>query len=244
LTEHRSGVDILGIKPIADATKIVVKGSVDGASAFLSRICLPAAEEFGLLLRDKVRVWRARNAAGIATRAEKLLTDANAPAGVRAHPRLVGQILEQGSWSDSGDLQQQWAGLLASSCDESGEDDSNLMFVDLLSRLSATQVRILNFAVVHAGKTVSDAGLLMPQIFDVAQQELVALTDVTDLHRLDREVDHLVALGLLVTGLAGFQTRGTQVQLTPAPLALQMYVRCQGFRGDPVAFFGVIREST
>lgn len=32
----------------------LAQGAVDGAGAFLGRICLPAAEEFGLLLRDKV----------------------------------------------------------------------------------------------------------------------------------------------------------------------------------------------
>lgn len=52
---RQHGLDVLGIKPVAEAVNTVTKGTVEGASAFLSRICLPAAEEFGFLLQDKVR---------------------------------------------------------------------------------------------------------------------------------------------------------------------------------------------
>jgi hypothetical protein len=45
------GIDLLR-KPVEEAVKIATKGAVDGVGAFLSRICLPAAEEFGLLCRD------------------------------------------------------------------------------------------------------------------------------------------------------------------------------------------------
>jgi hypothetical protein len=50
-----------GLKPFGEATKILAQGTVDGASAFLSRICLPAAEEFGIVLKDQVRHWRNQN---------------------------------------------------------------------------------------------------------------------------------------------------------------------------------------
>ncbi len=70
--ENRS-LDLLGIKPIADSIHTVTQAVVDGATEFLSRMCLPAAEEFGLLLRDRVSHWRAVNAAKIATKAELLV---------------------------------------------------------------------------------------------------------------------------------------------------------------------------
>lgn len=63
--------DIFGIRPLAEAINTLTKGAVDGAGAFLSRICLPAAEEFGLMLRDKVSSWRAKNAVAIIQKAEK-----------------------------------------------------------------------------------------------------------------------------------------------------------------------------
>ena len=53
---------LLGINGLSDSVKVATQGFVDGAAAFLSRMCLPAAEEFGLALRDRVSAWRARNA--------------------------------------------------------------------------------------------------------------------------------------------------------------------------------------
>jgi hypothetical protein len=122
-------LDILGIKPIADSINIATKAIFDGSSEFLSRICLPAAEEFGLLLRDRVSHWRAVNAARIVADAESIV--ANLPDSVqrRAHPRIVAQIIEHGSWIESDEVQKMWAGLLASSCTVDGADDSSLIVI-------------------------------------------------------------------------------------------------------------------
>jgi hypothetical protein len=75
--------DILGIKPIAEAVNTLTKASVDGTAAFLGRICLPAAEEFGYLLQDKVRAYRAGNVTKIAAKAEAKL--AEHPEGQNLH---------------------------------------------------------------------------------------------------------------------------------------------------------------
>ena len=65
MSENQSqSLDVLGIKPVGEAITTAVKGTVDGAAAFLSRICLPAAEEFGLLLRDRVSHLRAFGVGG------------------------------------------------------------------------------------------------------------------------------------------------------------------------------------
>ena len=53
-------LDLLGIKGLSDSVKATTQGLLDGAAAFLSRVCLPAAEEFGLVLRDRVSAWRAK----------------------------------------------------------------------------------------------------------------------------------------------------------------------------------------
>jgi hypothetical protein len=53
--ENKSGFDLLGIQGISDSVRIATERTFDGAAAFLSRVCLPVAEEFGLLLRDRIR---------------------------------------------------------------------------------------------------------------------------------------------------------------------------------------------
>jgi hypothetical protein len=133
-------LDLLGVKPIAKAIDRTTEETLAGAGAFLSRICLPAAEEFGLLLKDRVSFWRAKNAAKIATKAERLTTGAREP--LEAHPRLVWEIIDKGSWADDEAVQDMWSGLLSSSCTSQG-DDGNILFVSLLERLTALEVRLL-----------------------------------------------------------------------------------------------------
>ena len=94
--EPTKSIDVLGLKPFGDSIHTVTKGTVEGASAFLSRICLPAAEELGLLLRDQVGAWRSSNAIRIARRAEQMVDTSTDPDAMRAHPRLVASIIDQG----------------------------------------------------------------------------------------------------------------------------------------------------
>jgi hypothetical protein len=107
-------LDVLGIRPVGKAVEKVTAGAVDGAGAFLSRICLPAAEEFGLLLRDRVHNWRTQNLLAITQKAEQNLQSSGD--GVHASPRLVNRFLEEGSWVEDSEVQEMWAGLLSSSC--------------------------------------------------------------------------------------------------------------------------------
>jgi hypothetical protein len=87
MPEESNSQDILGLKSYAEPINKVVDGSIEGASAFLSRICLPAAEEFGFLLKDKVSAWRAKNAINIAYKAQLLSEERAKKQVLRAHPR-------------------------------------------------------------------------------------------------------------------------------------------------------------
>ena len=128
--------DILGIKPISHA----VEKTVDGLGTFLGKICLPVAEEIGLLLQDKVKVWRAENASKVLSKAERLLADQGGLDGKAIRPLLAWRIIENGSLADTDEVQIFWAGLLASSCTIL-TDDSNLIFISILSQLTSIQVK-------------------------------------------------------------------------------------------------------
>ena len=67
----------------------------------------------------------------------------NASKNVHAHPRILFKIIEEGSWSEDGVVQDMWAGLVQSSCSDSGDDDSNLIFINLLSNMTKLQAKIL-----------------------------------------------------------------------------------------------------
>ncbi len=259
--------DVFGIKPFGEAIKIAAQGMVDGASAVLSRICLPAAEEFGLLLRDKVGLWRLTQAAKIIEKADKRLRSQPNFEHKHAHPRLVGAIVENGSWIDADDVQEMWAGLLASSCTEDGRDESNLMFINLLAQLTSSQARMLNYGCEHVPRDVVASGLVVTfEGVYVSRNELEKISGIDDFVRLDRELDHLKALGLLINAMSAEEFIPTrrvinpngnvvefiqpkpediipenlkQADLAVTPLGLQMYVRCQGLNISPAEYFGL-----
>ncbi|MEO8009261.1 MAG: hypothetical protein ABI728_12180 [Betaproteobacteria bacterium] len=235
MTEPDKSLDIFGVKPVADAVSHVTKAAVDGASAFLGRICLPAAEEFGLLLRDKISNWRVKNAIAVVADGQARYEKYQAGLDTHAHPRLVASVVTHGSWTDDRTLQQMWGGLLASSCSPDGNDEGNLIFVNLLSQLTALEVRVLNYGCVNIPKSVSPEGLIIPErglYVDVPTLRTITGTD--DIHRLDSKLDHLRSLELIHEG---FRPGATHHGIAPSALALNLFVRCQGFTGSAVEFF-------
>ncbi len=230
--------DIFGIRPYAKPINKVTTTTMDGAAEFLGRICLPAAEEFGLLLQDRVRGWRQAQMVTILLKAKEQLLNADAPSNVHAHPRLVRGILEEGSWIEDPVVQDMWSGLLSSSCTETGDDDSNLVFVNLLSSLTRLQARLLKYVCENAPKSAAQNGLIQPEQIIVTLDTLMEITGEADIHRLDREMDYLREVGLLQGGFKSYSS-STNALVTPSGIALHMYVRCQGSRTSPTDYFGL-----
>lgn len=239
-----NSLDILGVKPVGDAIKIATEETFKGAEAFLGRICLPAAEELGLLLRDRVGHWRSIQAAKIAEKGEAKVKK-YARGNVHAHPRLVFLSIDKGSWSDDDAIQEAWSGILASSCTEDGKDDSNIVFAAILDQLTGVQLRILNYSVETCSKFTSPENLPYTERITIPFEELVKITGCRDMHRLDRELDHLRGLELIGGGTGssggGFVLPGNGKDLLArihiSALALHLYVRAQGFIGSPNEFF-------
>jgi len=239
--EPSKSLDLLGIKPVSEAINAVTQGTIQGASAFLSRICLPAAEEFGLLLKDRVTSWRTANALKVTQKGEVKFNRYAGTASLHAPPNLVWRVVDSGSWSDEDQIQEMWGGLLASACSPDGRDDSNLIFINLLSQITTVQAKILNWICEKSQKYVSSAGWPYADDFRMPVAELKALTGVSDEHRLDRELDHLRSLELISgeTG-GGFLPDSQEAGLSPTGFALHFYVRCQGFIGSPIEFFSLL----
>ena len=241
---NEKSLDILGIKPIADSIKIVVKASVEGAAAFLSRICLPAAEEFGLLLKDKVSFWRSQNLVRMTEKAEKKLELEGGYEGKHMSPRLLSLIVEHSSWIDIDDVQEMWAGLLVSSCTEDGRDEGNIIFINLLSQLTTAQAKILNYACKKAQKKLAPAGWVVAETLTITLEDIQRISGVEDFQRLDRELDHLRALNLIDEFSGGFQRQySTKANITPSALGLHLFVKCQGSRQSTVDYFGLAQKS-
>lgn len=237
MSEENKSLDVLGVKPIADSVNTVTKGTVDGASAFLSRICLPAAEEFGLLLKDKVSSWRAKNAVEIANKAQNLIEKQLSSLVVSAHPRIIYSTIENGSWAEDDFMQSLWAGLLASSCTPDGKDESNIILINLLSQLTSSQAKIISHICQNAKTYKGRGGFIVSHLLYMEADELLQISGIEDIHQLDRELDHLRGLELIN---AGFDPNNLRADVTPHSLCLQLFARSQGYIGSPIDFYGAV----
>lgn len=239
MSEGNKSLDLLGLQPISESIKITTQGTVDAASAFLGRICLPAAEEFGLLLRDKVSSWRANNAVKITDKAQIILDKKENGLVVSAHPRIIYTAIENGSWAEDDFMQNFWAGILASACTPDGKDESNIIFMNFLSQITTNQARIIDHICKNAKTYKGRSGLIACDRFEMEADELVQVSGIKDIHQLDRELDHLRGLELI---FEGFAHNNLKANVTPQSLCLHFYVRTQGYVGSPIDFFGAVEK--
>jgi hypothetical protein len=239
-----NAIDIFGLAPFGSAIEIAVGRGLDGASALLSRICLPAAEEIGFYLRDKIKDYRERNIINITSKAEALISYHHQDRDVLIHPRLLFKIIEDGSWIEDETVQTMWAGLLSSSCTNDGSDDSNLLFIDILSQITLCQAKILLYACNNCEVSLSEGGWLeIEHDVTIDLAELKSITSVNDSQRLDRELDHLREIGLIGGAfIGGFHLRDHTATITPTSFALHMNARCQGYSGPPEVFYNLIGD--
>ena len=230
--------DVLGVRGLSDSMRIATQGLVDGARAFLSPLCLPAAEELGLALRDRISSWRAINALRMLNKAHKIYTENGSPCATnRLNPRLVHIAIEEASWIDDSHVQSMWAGLLAASTSSGPHSDENLLFMNLLKQLTALEARVLTIVVSRARKTTTLDGLIQADlVMRPTARELPELFGIQDLQRIDRELDHLRQLGLIEGGI---DLSDGRADLTPTSLALHLYVRAHGSRLSPVEYWNL-----
>ena len=229
--------DLLGIQAVGET----FKDTVADARAFLGLICKPAAQELGLLFQDHIKEWRANNALQATKRAavryQKMgLINEFAP------PRLIHYALEEASWTDDDLMTEMWVGLMVSSCTKTGRDDSNLHFMRMLSSITASQAKIIEYSCLNAKKYITIAGWLCPEDEEellISLEDLQKITGVDDFHRLDIELDHLRSIEFLPTLSGGFGMKSTTADITPTPFDISFYARCQGFLGTPAEFFGL-----
>lgn len=246
--------DVFGLKPYGEAARVVAQAAVDGAAAVLSRICNPAFEEFGFLLRDQVSKlrpaseWRFQNLIRQIEMTEAILKASPGYEKRTALPRLVKLTLEQGSWVDTEEVRKMWAGLLASSCTANGKDESNLIFVNLLSQLTSSETRILNYLCQNADKVSNPIGVVGAYTVELTKEKLLQIAELDDVERIIRELDHLNALKL-IEGTVGSEPQSEESQayealeledmiitvpdftvanVAPTSFGINLYVRCQG----------------
>jgi len=236
----QKGIDLLGIKPIGEAINTTISKSFEGIEGFLKRVCAPALEEVGFLLKDQVRHWRLNNILGILEKAQDRLKFENEQLQIKAHPKVALSIIENGSMNDNDEVQELWAGLFVSSCTKDGQDDENLIFVDLLKQITVVEARIVNYSCEKARKIIHKNQLVTADEIKITLDELYSITGCNDIYRIDRELDHLRSLDLIGQGLfGGFNVNNDTLiaDISPTALALNLFIRSQGYNGEPSKYW-------
>lgn len=236
--------DILGIEPVAESAKIVIEKSFNGLGAFLESVFMPGLQEFGFLIRDQVRTWRLNNALSVMNKAKGKLNYENGELNIKANARVGLAIVENCSMVDNAELQDMWAGLFASSCTEDGKDDSNIIFVDLLKRMSIIEAKVLKYSCENCKKKIYPNGLIVGDELSISLDKLVSITEIDDLYRLDRELDHMNSLSLFQINLSGISggflanDKSLKANISPSALALNLYYKCTGVNKSEKEFWG------
>jgi PilZ domain-containing protein len=198
---------------------------------FLCRICQAEAEEAIHLLGGQLDAERTANVVRIAIAAEHQLNTDPEFDSMRADPKLVANLLRDGSWAPDDLTLQLWTGLLVSSCSTDASDDANRVLAELLVQFTATQAKIFILACERtlasaqaSGKPASGPVVLTPK-------EMVELTGVHDLFRNATDLAYLFNLGLIekVFDFTSYHD-AEQFDISPTLLGLELYKHCHGSR--------------
>ena len=198
---------------------------------FLCRLCQSEAEEAILLVSGQRDPDRTETLVKIALAAENQLAAKPDGDRMRAHAKLLANILRGGSWTPDELNQQLWTGLLVSSCSVDAPDDSNQIFADLLVHITPIQAKIFVLACERAlgsapGAENSPSGSVV-----LTSMEMVELTGVHDLYRNATDLAYLFNLGLIekVFDFSWYQD-AESFDITPSRLGLELYKHCHGSR--------------
>lgn len=225
--EEDQSLDIMGIKPVSKAIEKATDKTVDGLGAFFGAICMPAAEEFGLLLKDKVAAYRYKNLESISHQAQKKIEHQKIKLSGQANPVLVKEVLEDASWCEDDKIQSMWAGLLAVAAGHTAISDDSLIYTDTLKRLTPFQARLIN-EIYFDPRCCSvkppignhENGVFYPEnklIYSVIQvlkcypgdlSEIVPISNTTHEGILDKTANHGIALSRFRTQIDALKVLG------------------------------------
>ncbi len=214
--------DPIGGKAIGKAVEVSVKG----IGRFLGKLCMPAAEEFGLLLRDKVAAYRIGNLQKIVEKAQAKIEHQKISITGNVSPRMLKEVIEESSWANDDTLQEMWAGLIAESASHAQSNDDTVAYIAELKGMTAFQARLLNAVYsdprccsIQAPINLSEGSSFLPEnpiLFDIPTilrcypgplNEIVPISKVTHDDILRDETHHGIALGRFRPQIDGLTAR-------------------------------------
>ena len=162
----------------------VAKGSAEGVTAgllksfheLLALIAGPACEEIGQHFRDRIRLYRLKDAVRLLEAVRDLHARLGIPVG-EVHPKLLFPILEHASLEDDPTLARLWAGLLASA----SAGRALPAYVDIAKQLAPDDAKLLrtvytaSFAGAAEERDFDTRPLLQVQVRNLFVRDVMAL---------------------------------------------------------------------
>jgi hypothetical protein len=122
-------------------TSTALEKGIDLAKDFLDKLVMPAVEETGLLLRDKVTLWKFTNQISMLNKA-KSYCEKNNISTKQVSLKLLCPLLDYSGIEEDEILQDKWAILLSNMVDSS-QNIENHVFPYILSQLSTNEFLVL-----------------------------------------------------------------------------------------------------
>ena len=124
-----------------DITSTAIEKGLDSAKSFLDKLINPSIEEIGLLLKDKVALWRFKNQVKMVNKASEYCIKNNIKP--REIPlKILCPLLEYSSLEEDETLQDKWSILLSNLAD-SEINIQNHVFPYLLSQISIDEFELI-----------------------------------------------------------------------------------------------------
>jgi hypothetical protein len=120
-----------------DITSTVIEKGIDLAKEFLDKLIIPTVEETGLLIRDKVTMWRFNNQVQMLIKAKEKCEKHGINIKTVSF-KVLCPLLDYAGLEESGILQDRWANLLTNMVDSS-QNIENHVFPYLLSQVSVDE---------------------------------------------------------------------------------------------------------
>jgi hypothetical protein len=124
-----------------DITSTVIEKGIDLAKDFLDKLIIPTVEETGLLIRDKVTMWRFNNQVKMLINA-KQNCEKNGINLKTVSLKILCPLLDYASLEEDEALQNKWANLLTNMVDSS-QNIENHVFPYLLSQVSVDEFMLI-----------------------------------------------------------------------------------------------------
>jgi hypothetical protein len=210
------------------------------AFAFLGQICPDGVEEVGEWVRTRASSYKILNAVAIALKAEELIYKEHKGQALRVSPQLAVRILEVGSETHEGWLQNFWAGLLISSISAASDDRTGLDLVELFSQLTSIPIRIFTVVCTNSTKTLSETGDVTAKPLACNLEQLSSTVGARG-PQVQRDLASLASVHLIEKSASASSAlhASHEIWITPTLLALQLFALCNGHRGSLRDFYFV-----